>query len=829
MARSRPDSLETYRKKRNFAVTPEPAGVKPAKAGGAAARTTFMVHKHDATRLHYDIRLEIGGALASWAVPQGPSDVPDQKRLAVQTGDHPLADGGFEGRIPDGEYGGGDSIIWDRGTYRTVPPGEATRQREKGHLEIEFDGEKLKGRWHLVRTRPARGKEQWLIFKAKDGQERRDYDVVAERPESVLSGRRATRGPVRKKTLRAQHPAPEVLLAKVWPPMLATLSDGSQVPPGTHSLEVKYDGFRALCAMSGGKVCLLSRNRLDLAPRFPQLARELTKLAATMGEAVIDAEIVTFDSKGVSRFQELSVEGVRRHLVAFDLLWLEGDDLRGRPLEERRDLLQSLLSRPPPSVQLSRKVKGEVEEALGEAGKSGWEGLIAKQIGSPYQGGRTQQWLKLKTQQGQEVAIVGFKPISNGKPAIGALLLGLYEDGGYRYAGKVGTGFTERLRRELFERLTSLEVKEPSVLGAPRERGARWVRPKLVGQVTFTEWTRDGSLRHPAFQGLRDDKKPEECMRERPALPASKPARVKGNRRAPQVPRARVEVELTHPDRVLFPESKLTKRDIFDYYRAVAEAMVPILRDRPLTLQQWPQGIDQQGFFRQDVTHAPEWLTREPIEHEQRVVKHVVVDRPEAVLWLANQSALTLHMMASRTSHRAEPDWVVFDLDPVDRGFEAMIEVAQALRGLLKELGLTGLPKTSGKRGLHVLVPLAPGHTHQQAAHFAVAVTETLAKAFPKTATTLRTKSKRGNRMYLDAFQNGEGKTVVAPYSVRAVEGGQVSTPLDWEEVTEKLDLTAFTVKTVPIRLGKRRKQRELFAQMLLSGNQRLPQLSKLK
>jgi bifunctional non-homologous end joining protein LigD len=534
--------LETYERKRHFDVTPEPPPDEPSRRRAGAP--TFMVHKHHARRLHYDVRLEIEGVLASWAVPKGPSYDPAVKRLAVETEDHPLAYGGFEGRIPDGEYGAGDSLIWDRGTYDTDPPGQAAAMKRKGHLVVEFHGEKLRGRWHLVRTgrAGAPGKTDWLFFKAKDGQENPALDVVATRPESVVSGRRVTRGPVAAKTVRAPHASPMDLLLRVWPPALATLVDAEAVPANA-ILEVKYDGFRALAGISGGKVSLQSRNGLDLAPRFPSIPRALERIV--VGEAVLDGELVGgVDTEG-STFQALQ-GGAATTYVVFDLLWLEGEDLRSRPIEERQELLSSLLSPPPRGIALAEAVEGPVATALARARREGWEGIVAKRAGSTYEGGRGRTWLKVKIANRQELAIVGYTPLRNGSPGIGALLLAVHEKDGFHYAGKVGTGYTDAVRAKLARELERDRVEAPPAAGAPRMRDARWVRPRLVAQVAFTEWTADGKLRHPSFQGLRDDKRPEDCVREgglTPAAPPPSPApsapsrASRGSTRAPSPPR----------------------------------------------------------------------------------------------------------------------------------------------------------------------------------------------------------------------------------------------------------------------------------------------------
>jgi bifunctional non-homologous end joining protein LigD len=813
------DTLATYRKKRDFKRTPEPGPERPARASSGSR---FVVHKHDATRLHYDLRLEMEGALASWAIPKGPSYDPSVKRLAVETEDHPLAYGDFEGRIPEGAYGAGDSLLWDRGTYATSPAGQATAMRKKGHLHVVLKGEKLLGGWHLVRTRPQGGKAQWLCIKAKDGTERPGYDVEEERPESVASGRKLTRGPERQATLRGPHPSPEALLQKVWPPMLAVLSKDKHAPATTYLYEVKYDGYRALAALSGGKVAVKSRNDLDFAVRFPFLPEALRTLP--VAEVVLDGEILALDSKGTSRFQLLGDAKATHRFAAFDILWLDGEDLRQRPLEERRELLESVLGNAKPPLEVAERVEGSEEEALAHAKKKHWEGLLAKRKGSVYSGKRSSDWLKLKLLGTEELTIVGWTAQSKGAPEIGALLVAQTDKQGFRYAGKVGTGFTDKLRTQLLQRLSADEVPAPSVVDPPKMKGVHWVRPRLVAQLAFAEWTRDGRLRHPSFQGLREDKAPAETGQDTVADKPPKAAR--GTQpsadAAPQDGTGASEaVPTTHPERVLFPKSHLTKADVRAYYDVVAPYLVTALDNRPLSFQQWPRGIAEPGFFRHDGKGAPPWVTRATVQHEERRLEQIVVDKPATVAWLANQSALTLHMTSSRLASLDSPDWVVFDFDPAAEDWKALVPLAQALRDLLDELKLLSLPKTSGKRGLHVFVPLAKGQTFEAAYGFAVAVGEVLTRKFPELATRERALKNRRGRLYLDCEQNGRLKTMVAPYSLRAVEGAPASTPLHWDEVTTSLSPGDFNVKTLEARLAR---VGDLFAPALKTP-QRLPQL----
>lgn len=833
-------TLQTYRARRDFKKTPEPSPGLPLKKRGA--EPIFVVHKHDATRMHYDLRLEIDGALASWAIPKGPSYDPKAKRLAVETEDHPMSYARFEGRIPDEEYGGGDSLLWDEGTYDTVPPGKAREQREKGHLAVELHGEKLRGRWHLIRTRGDGRKNQWLCFKSLDGTEDPGYDVVAERPESVKSGRVETRGPVRKSALERAHPPAETLLQRVWPPMLARLSTPGEASEATHAFEVKYDGFRAIAALSGSGLVFKSRNGHDLSGRFPTIADALRRLRVP--EAVIDGEVVALDAKGRSSFQLLQNQsGGELRFFAFDLLWLDGHDLRDKPLEARRELLESLLSGVKPPLQLAERLDIPLDRALKEAKRRGWEGLIGKRKGSRYVGSRSGHWLKLKVVAGQEVVILGFLPIKNERSAkeIGALLVGVNGPDGWHDVGKIGTGFDTRMRQQLREMLERIRVDKPVAVDAKKRPGAVWVQPKYVAQVHFTEWTNDGRLRQPVFQGLRTDKRPEEVVRERPSPAARGRARKKeptrarrpsatprkgaaakrsasrttGTRRAPTARAARSarlleEVEasadtgrarLTSGDRVLYPADGYTKEDVFEYYREVAPLMLPVLADRPISVQQWPAGIQAPGFFKHDLAGKPDWVPTLRVKHLNRTIEHVNVKSPEALLWLANQSALTLHMWSSHAPALEEPDWVLFDLDPGKGTWAHLLTVATALRKKLESLGLESFPKTSGKRGLHVFVPIRRGYTHEQATRFANDVANQVAAQLSDIATTERAINKRHGRLYIDAGQNGRGKTVVAPYTLRAVEGAPFSAPLEWSEVTRRLDPSRFNIKTLRKRL----------------------------
>ena len=594
---------------------------------------------------------------------------------------------------------------------------------------------------------------------------------------------------------------PENLLRKVFPPMLATLADGPPSNDASWTYELKYDGFRAIAGIVGGDVALWSRNELNLADRFPHIPVLLSRMK--LKEAVLDGEIVALDEKGAPRFQLLQQGENRELIVFFDVLWLDGKDLRKLTYKERRAILEKLLKKAPSGVRLSEVIDAPGHEAIKRAAADGWEGIIAKRNTSCYESRRSKEWLKVKALNEQEFVIIGWNPSTHSSKEIGALHLAVHDEGELRYAGKVGTGFSAKLRTWLRDELAKDVVSSPPAKDAPRVKVATWVKPRFVAQVAFTEWTGDNRLRHPSFLGLRDDKKVSEVVRERAAVAKPRPAGKSGSRTSAHKSR----VTLSNPDRVLYPRDKITKQDLANYYEAVAEPMLKALADRPLTLEHWNQGIDKPSWFHQHLgKEAPEWLTTidTPTRVASRkVVRHLVADSHDALRWLAQMSVLTVHMWASRTPKLEEPDWMLFDLDPAKgKGIEQAIEAAGVIRKLLENLQLPSVPKTSGKRGIHVLIPLKPGYTHDEVAEFAFSIASAVAREVP-TLTVERSIASRRGRLYLDALQNGYGKTVVAPYSPRAIDGAPVSAPLKWEEITKKLDPLKFNIRTMPDRLAK--------------------------
>jgi bifunctional non-homologous end joining protein LigD len=585
---------------------------------------------------------------------------------------------------------------------------------------------------------------------------------------------------------------PRQLLRKVFPPMLATLADGPPPDGGNWSYELKYDGFRAVVAIAGDDIAMLSRNELDLAPRFPRTFQALHKLEAK--ELVIDGEVVVLDEKGAPRFQLLQ-QGGRELMVIFDILWLDGKDLRKYTYLERRALLEKLFAKPPAGITIAEKLNVTGKEAVARAAKEGWEGVIAKRNDSRYESRRSKEWLKVKTLNQQEFIVIGYQPSNATEREIGSLHLAVNERGILRYAGKVGTGFSSKMRVWLKDELSKDVVAKTDVKDAPRVKTAVWTKPRLVAQVAFTEWTGDHRLRHPAFLGLREDKEVKDVVREKAAA-ASRDEASTASR-----------VTLTNPDRLLYPRDKITKQDLAYYYEAMSEPLLRALAGRPLALEHWNQGIDKPSWFHQNIgKEAPGWLT--VIETPTRTTKsgkakHLVADSVDALRWLAQMSVLTIHMWHAHTPTLDQADWVLFDLDPAKgKGIEQAIEAAMVMRKLLDNLELPSVPKTSGKRGIHVMVPLQPGYTHEEVGDFALSIAEAVAARVP-TITVERSLAKRRGRLYLDAMQNAYGKTVVAPYSPRAADGAPVSAPLMWSEVTKKLDPLKYNIRNMPDRLAK--------------------------
>ncbi len=855
-------SLAKYRKMRDFAKTSEPSGARGKKKRKSGF--SYVIQKHDASHLHYDFRLELNGVLLSWAVPKGPSLDPSVKRLAMQTEDHPLDYGGFEGTIPEGAYGGGTVMVWDRGTWE--PEGDPEQGYAKGHLAFRLHGEKLTGGWHLVRTRSRDQKgNPWLLFKARDEAARSgDTSLLEKQSKSVLSGRdlkaiaarkkapaktksvavrkqaatpRArkqtkaptARKPGKKRTIAGAKPGP---MPRQIEPELATLV--TDTPPGDSFLhEVKFDGYRVIACVERGEARLLTRRGEDWTHRMPSLASALEQLKVE--SAILDGEFVALDAKGSSDFQLLqnSFSGKSSAPLAyyaFDLLYLDGLDLRPLPLLARKEQLKALLDELPKGEQVlrySEHTVGNGAQFFEAAAKLGLEGVVSKRADSSYRSGRGKDWQKSKGLARQEFVIVGFTEPGGGRSHLGALLLGTHRAGKVQYSGRVGTGFSERSLKELRSALAPLEITHPKLDNVPKGaevRGVHWVKPKLVAEVAYTGITHDGLLRHPTFKGLRQDKPAREVVLEQPRSVASrankKPARAGA---APSTGTA----ELSHPDRVLYPELELTKRELAEYYDLVADVMLPHVLQRPLTLLRCPEGRSKQCFFQKHPSDSlAEGLTRVKVPSSDGQDEYAALEDARGLRALVQMSALEVHIWGALTSDADHPDRLVFDLDP-DAGldFEAVVAAAHATRGLLDELGLKSWVKTTGGKGLHVTVPITPRADWDEAKAFCRAVAEELTRRDPERYVATMSKAKRRGKIFIDYLRNGRGATFIAPYSPRAREGAGIAMPIEWDELTPKLKPEIFSIRSAQKYLAKRKA--DPFAS-LLKARQKLPALATL-
>jgi bifunctional non-homologous end joining protein LigD len=756
------EKLREYERKRDPKQTPEPF----SSTRRDERAPIFVVQRHDARRLHYDFRLEMDGALASWAVPKGIPLEPGARALAVHVEDHPLDYASFEGEIPKGNYGAGAVEIWDTGTYELV------ERKRDGGLTVKLHGSRLEGTWTLVPAHLDGNEKNWLILRKRDDS--------ASRP--------AARNDYR--------------------PMLATVAE--TLPTGEDWVyEVKWDGYRALGYVRGGDAKLVSRNGNDLTGRFPEIARSLSR-AVKSPDCVVDGEVCALDEQGRPSFSAMQQGKRGTPLVyeVFDVLEIDGVPVVDRPLRERRERLEDLLDRRVTTVQISGLF--DDGEALFEAAsKQGLEGVMAKRPGSVYaEGRRTRDWLKVKTHGREEFVICGWtKGEGRRSGSFGSLVLGTYEGDELRWVGNCGTGFTEQTIEELLEAMKPLVRKTSPLAVVPkmpkvRKEDVTWVEPKLVCEVRFAQWTHDGHLRAPVFEGLRDDKSAREVKREAPSAGID------------------TRVKLSNLDKVFFPEEGITKGDLIEYYDAVAGVLVPHLRDRPFTMRRYPDGAEGKAFFQKDApSHMPDWIptyrahvsTREAPRRTKWINAPLVNDR-DALLWMVNMGCIDMNTWYSRIDKPDRPDFVLFDLDPSpDVGFAETVQVALVVKQALDALGLVAFPKTSGADGMHVLVPVERRYTFDDTREFAEIVGGAIARTHRGLATTEWAKSKRRG-VLIDSNQNGEGKTIASVYSVRPKPGAPVSTPLRWDEVNEDLDPASFTMDVV---LGRIREHGDLFAGVL--------------
>jgi bifunctional non-homologous end joining protein LigD len=861
--------LEEYRRKRRFDRTPEPsgepvagkAGAKPATAPkstrlpkpklpqlevhpGAEHGDTFVVQKHRATRLHYDFRLAIDGALKSWAVPKGPSQSHADKRLAVMTEDHPLDYANFEGKIPEGNYGAGTVMVWDRGTFQIEGDLDALKQLAKGEIKFKLNGEKLRGSFVLVKLKQSEKGNEWLMIKHKDAAEDSSWSID-EHDGSALTGRtieeikeelppKRQPIPIRPEELQGAHKSS--MPSKVEP-MLATLSDHPFSDPNW-LFEIKWDGVRAMARIENGDLTLRSRNGVDITQRYPELASLPDALAAR--DAILDGEIVALDDQGHSDFERLQermhVRAPSEHLVsqipviyfAFDLLYCDGYDLRKAPLLERKQLLSRLMH----TFERFRYSDHQLEkgrELFQLAKENGLEGVLAKRTDSPYVSERSPYWLKLKITQTVDAVVSGWSEARTPALSFGSLLLGLYQGKKLRFIGHVGSGFDAKKQKELSARLKELAAPACPFDAVPEtNEKPSWVSPQLVARVKFSGWTDEHALRHPVFVALREDARPTDCQWERETAPApANPVVV----RAPEVvgrvlnTKAQIEGELfkgraetaiieldgkrlrlSNLNKVYFPESGYTKRDLLAYYYRMADFILPFLRDRALVLRRYPDGIKGQAFFQKDVREGlPEWFKTVPVDSEHRgeVIHYATANDRASLLFLTGLGCIDHNPWSNRYDDLDHPDYFFFDLDPSDgTEFSVVVAIARALHEKLEELKLASFLKTSGATGIHIYIPVERIYTYEQLRTFGEIIARTVTAEHPNLVTNERTVAKRpAGRVLIDVQQNAHGRPLAAAYSVRAFPQAPVSTPLVPRELRPSLRPETLNIKTVFARL----------------------------
>lgn len=806
MAASNP--LQTYRAKRNFKLTPEPEG----RLGKNGRSLSFVIQKHWASRLHYDFRLELDGSLKSWAVPKGPSLDPADKRMAVHVEDHPISYGGFEGEIPQGQYGAGTVIVWDRGTW--VPLSDPRAGYRDGKLKFELRGEKLRGRWALVRMKKREGEKQeaWLLMKEKDAQARTDLDITEAMPDSVLSAKAPAKKAVRK-TGKAAKRLPEGAVPARLPPMLApqlaTLAEG---PPGEGewAYEIKFDGYRLLTRIDAdGEVHCFTRNGKDWTRKLPGLAQALAGLGLT--STWLDGEIVVAGENGLPSFQALqnAFDSARTGSIeyfVFDLPFLEGHDLRELPLVARRDLLaRRLAAHPDGPVRFSQAFDLDPKTMLASAHQAGLEGIIGKRADSPYRSARSGDWIKLKGRRRQEFVIAGFTDAQGSRTGFGSLVLGVHDaDGRLRYAGNVGTGFDEQRLKDLRKRLDALATAKspfedpPARVGARKDMRPHWVKPTLVAEVYFAEWTKEGHIRHSSFHALRDDKPARQITREESAMPPTV-----SKSKAPAAAAMKLPVRVTHPERVIDAQSGFTKGELVRYYATVAPLMLEHLKGRPVALMRLPQGVGKPSFFQKHLerTELPGVELLDPAIDPDHP-PYLEIRTAQGLLSAAQMNVIEFHTWNSTKRSPQKPDRMVFDLDPGE-GVEwpQVQEAALLVHGFLDQLGLANFLKTSGGKGLHVVVPLNSRTEWQRVKDFSQAVVQHLAQVIPQRFVAKSGPKNRVGRIFVDYLRNGFGATTACAWSARARPGLGVSVPVTWDELDELTSGAHWTVRSVADRL----------------------------
>ncbi|HSL04660.1 MAG TPA: DNA ligase D [Nitrospiraceae bacterium] len=842
--------LQQYREKRNFKETPEPRGASQS----SSERLQFVIQQHAASRLHYDFRLELAGTLKSWAIPKGPSLDPAHKRLAVHVEDHPLDYGGFEGIIPPKQYGAGTVLLWDRGSWS--PVGDAMASYRRGRLKFNLKGHKLRGLWNLVRMggRHEQGKENWLLIKEKDDEARTGEQAeitqfltnsVASRRtmEQIASGchrvwrsnrpaaKRAKSVPRPHETETKQLAGARRTAQEDWiRPQLATLAD--EAPVGEEWVhELKYDGYRILCRVKNGSAKLVTRNDHDWTAKLQSIASAAAALPVKT--AWLDGEVVALRPDGVISFQGLQNAfdtGSEANLVyyIFDLLYLDGYDLRQVALLDRKRSLAAMMPHNASGLlRYSDHIQGQGEVVFSEACRRRMEGIVSKRTDATYVGSRNRNWIKVKCGRRQEFVIGGFTDPSGSRVAFGALLLGVYDgQGRFQFVGRTGTGFSERSLKELHKRLVALKQPRSPFVNPPSgvdARGVHWVKPRLVAEVSFAEWTNEGLLRQAAFQGLREDKAAKSVIKEgtristpvRAATSAAAQTSVRrhaGTTRSPakkhtasaEGPATVAGVTVSHPNRIIFPDQGFTKLALAQYYARVSPWLLPHLQDRPLTLVRCPKGYNKDCFYQKHATGTvPDTIDRVEIPEEHGVSWYMIADSLPAVIGLVQMGVLELHTWGAKRDKLDRPDRIIMDLDPDPTvPWKFVIEAAQLVRTLLNELELECFVKTTGGKGLHVVLPLRPVHTWDEVKAFSKGLADHLVRLIPDRFIANMSKQKRKGKIYVDYLRNIKGATAIAAYSTRARPEAPVSVPLSWEELSVDVRSDHFTVDNVVERLN---------------------------
>ncbi len=827
--------LRTYRSRRDFKKTAEPPGgiPKPSPA------PIFVVQKHAARRLHYDLRLEADGVLKSWAVPRGPSYDPGEKRLAVHVEDHPLEYADFEGLIAENQYGAGTVMVWDRGTWSAV--GDWRKGLETGKLTFRLEGTKLKGTWKLIRIKERQDEEfesashdNWLLIKAHDEgaghplnfdeteenvsvKTGRTMEQITEQKNAFWQGSRTVTPPARRELQKAPAPPPAPGAEAPWPdsffPQLATLV--SRLPEGNQWIsEIKYDGYRLLAMIRQGRVTLVTRRGLDWTETFPAIARELSRLPVK--NAVLDGEVVVMNPDGTTNFQKL--QNIMKHreegsllYYVFDIPYYQDHDLSPVTLLERKMVVRELISTYQerlPSIRYSDHLEGSGERILRAACDHAVEGIIAKLSEGPYVQKRTKYWVKKKCINRQEFVVGGYTAPKGTRSLFGSLLLGYYNDAHQLiYCGNMGTGFSEKTIGIVYEQMKNLE-QDTSPFAFPiddaRHRGVQWIAPRLVAEVEFADWTEDGRLRQPSFVGLREDKKPDEITLEKETTPPEEPVTREEAAAAPAIP-----IKLTNPGKVLYPEPGVTKKDLAEYYLRVAHEMLPEAMNRPLVLVRCPEGIGQdmreKCFFQKHLRdEVPEGVRTVPIEEKGEIGLYPVVDEVKGILALAQLGVLEIHMLGCRADDVAHPDRMIFDLDPaIDVSKERMIEASFYIRDFLEKNGLKAFLKLTGGKGIHIVVPLKPGMNWEELKKVSRAIAFELVHAKADWFTATVSKRRRTGKILIDYLRNSLGASTIVPWSTRANPEASVAFPVSWNELTVDLLSRPLTVRNVMGRMNR--------------------------